>query len=139
MPNAPSLSLPVLTVFSLYIILICLVAAVLYVAVNKLEPNRHYASVIKLLIVAVAVAAIFNQLARSSLRKKSSPQPARGTHAITRHSLRSRNEQSLLRFSRLSLPRLRCERPIKAQRALSWGKRAARNGPEEPPALQIAA
>jgi branched-subunit amino acid ABC-type transport system permease component len=83
MPNAPSLSLPVLTVFSLYIILICLVAAVLYVAVNKLEPNRHYASVIKLLIVAVAVAAIFNQLARSSLRKKSSPQPARGTHAIT--------------------------------------------------------
>jgi hypothetical protein len=51
-----------LLILSLYNILICLVAAALYVAVNKLEPNRHHASALKALIIALAVVAILAHL-----------------------------------------------------------------------------
>jgi hypothetical protein len=47
-----------LLILSLYNILICLVAAALYVAVNKLEPNRSHASALKILIITLAVVAI---------------------------------------------------------------------------------
>jgi small neutral amino acid transporter SnatA (MarC family) len=47
---------------SLYNILICLVAAVLYAAVNNFEPNSRHASVLKALITALAVAAILAHL-----------------------------------------------------------------------------
>jgi hypothetical protein len=43
---------------SLYSLIICLVAAVLVVAVNKLEPNRREATTVKLLIIGLAGAAI---------------------------------------------------------------------------------
>jgi chromate transport protein ChrA len=46
-------------VLSLSNIVICLVAAVLYMAVNEFEPNRRLASALRIVIVAVAVAAIF--------------------------------------------------------------------------------
>jgi hypothetical protein len=39
-----------------------LIAAVLYVAVNKLEPNRRQASALKVLIIALAVVAILAHL-----------------------------------------------------------------------------
>jgi hypothetical protein len=38
-------------ILSFYSFMICLVAVVLYGAVNKLEPNRRHASVLKILIV----------------------------------------------------------------------------------------
>jgi hypothetical protein len=41
-----------------YNILICLVAAVLYVAVNNLEPNSRDATGLKILIIGLAGAAI---------------------------------------------------------------------------------
>jgi hypothetical protein len=53
-----------LLILSLYNIIICLVAAVLYVAVNNLEPNRRYASTLKILIISLAVVAIFAHLRR---------------------------------------------------------------------------
>ena len=51
-------------VLSLSNIVICLVAAALYVAVNELEPNRRLASALRIVIVAVAVAAILGHLTR---------------------------------------------------------------------------
>jgi chromate transport protein ChrA len=51
-------------VLSLSNIVICLVAAALYVAVNELEPNRRLASALRIVIVAVAVAAILGHLMR---------------------------------------------------------------------------
>jgi chromate transport protein ChrA len=51
-------------VLSLSNIVICLVAAALYVAVNELEPNRRLASTLRIVIVAVAVAAILGHLTR---------------------------------------------------------------------------
>jgi hypothetical protein len=39
-----------------------LVAAVLYVAVNNIEPNRRHATALKLLIIALAVVAILAHL-----------------------------------------------------------------------------
>jgi hypothetical protein len=53
-----------LMALGLYVLIICLVAAVLYVAVEAYEPNRRLASSLKRVIVAVAVAAILGHLAR---------------------------------------------------------------------------
>jgi len=53
-----------LMVFGLYVLIICLVAAVLYAAVEAYDPNRRLASSLKRVIVAVAVAAILGHLAR---------------------------------------------------------------------------
>jgi hypothetical protein len=49
-------------VSSLYNLIICLVAAVLFVVVDAHEPNRSLASALKRTIVAVAVAAILGHL-----------------------------------------------------------------------------
>jgi hypothetical protein len=53
-----------LPVFSVYSFIICVVAAVLYVAVNAYEPSRRVAAVLKILIVTLAVAAIVGHLTR---------------------------------------------------------------------------
>jgi len=53
-----------LSTLSLYNVVICVVAAVLYVAVNKHEPSRRIASALKVLIVTLAVAAIVRHLMR---------------------------------------------------------------------------
>ena len=42
----------------IYIVGICVVAAMLFRAVNNIEPNRRLAQVLKFLIVFVSVAAI---------------------------------------------------------------------------------
>jgi len=47
-----------LLIFGLYSFIICLVAALLYVAVNNLEPNRREATALKILIIGLAGAAI---------------------------------------------------------------------------------
>jgi hypothetical protein len=47
-----------------YSLAICVVGAVLYVAVNKHEPNRRVAAALKFLIVTWAVAAIVGHLKR---------------------------------------------------------------------------
>jgi hypothetical protein len=52
------------SVLSLYSVVICLIAAVLYVAVDKHEPSRRLASPLKVLIVTLAVAAIIGHLMR---------------------------------------------------------------------------
>jgi hypothetical protein len=49
---------------ALYSVVICLIAAVLYVAVNKHEPNRRVAAALKFLIVTWAIAAIVGHLMR---------------------------------------------------------------------------
>jgi hypothetical protein len=49
---------------SLYGLIVCLVAAVLYVAVNNLEPDRRYASALKILIITLAVVAFLAHLMR---------------------------------------------------------------------------
>ena len=46
----------------IYIFGISVVAAFLFEAVDKIEPNRRYASVLKFLIVFVSVAAIAGKL-----------------------------------------------------------------------------
>jgi hypothetical protein len=46
----------------IYTFSISVVAAFLFAAVNAIEPNRRYASVLKLLIVFVSVAAIAGRL-----------------------------------------------------------------------------
>jgi len=46
----------------IYVFIICVVASVLFVAVDEFEPNRRYASVLKLLIVFVSVVAIATRL-----------------------------------------------------------------------------
>jgi hypothetical protein len=51
-------------ILSLYNLIICVVAATLYVVVNELEPNRRLASALRIVIVAVAVAAILGHLMR---------------------------------------------------------------------------
>jgi hypothetical protein len=47
---------------SLYTIFICLVAAMLYVAANKIEPNSRDAAGLKILIIGLAGAAILAHL-----------------------------------------------------------------------------
>jgi len=49
-------------ILSLYNLIICLVAAVLYVAVNKVEPNSRDAAGLKILIIGLAGAAILAHL-----------------------------------------------------------------------------
>jgi hypothetical protein len=51
-------------ILSLYGFIICLVAVVLYVAVNNLESNRRYASALKILIITLAVLAFLAHLMR---------------------------------------------------------------------------
>ncbi len=51
-------------VLGLYILFTCLVAAVLYAAVEAHEPSSRLASALKRTIVAVAVAAILGHLTR---------------------------------------------------------------------------
>jgi hypothetical protein len=51
-------------ILSLYSFIICLVAAMLYVAVNNVEPNRREATTLKLLIIGLAGAAILTHLVR---------------------------------------------------------------------------
>jgi hypothetical protein len=46
----------------IYVFGICVVAAMLFVAVDKSEPNRRYALVLKFLIVFVSAAAIAGRL-----------------------------------------------------------------------------
>ena len=46
----------------IYVFGICVVATILLVAVDDLEPNRRYASVLKFLIVFVSVVAIARRL-----------------------------------------------------------------------------
>ena len=49
---------------ALYSVVIYMIAAVLYVAVNKHEPNRRVAAALKFLIVTCAIAAIVGHLMR---------------------------------------------------------------------------
>jgi hypothetical protein len=49
---------PSMPILSLYSIVICVVAAVLYVAINEHEPDRRLAFALKIFIVIVVVAAI---------------------------------------------------------------------------------
>ena len=53
-----------LPILSLYSIVICVVAAVLYVAVNEHEPNRRLAFALKMFIVILVVAAIVHHWMR---------------------------------------------------------------------------
>jgi hypothetical protein len=46
----------------IYVLTICYVGAVLFVSVNKFEPNRRLALLLKFLILAVGAAAIARQL-----------------------------------------------------------------------------
>jgi len=49
-------------ILSLYNLIICSVAVVLYVAVDEFEPNRRFASALRMIVsVAVGVGAIFSQ------------------------------------------------------------------------------
>ena len=56
--------LAVIYVFGIcvYVFSICIVATILFVSVDAIEPNRRYASVLKLLIVFVSAAAIARRL-----------------------------------------------------------------------------
>jgi uncharacterized membrane protein len=45
-----------------YSFTICVVAAVLFLIVDKFEPDRRYANVLKLLILALGAAAIARRL-----------------------------------------------------------------------------
>ena len=49
-------------ILSLYNLIVCLVAAVLVVAVNNLEPNSREATTLKLLTIGQAGAAILAHL-----------------------------------------------------------------------------
>jgi hypothetical protein len=49
----------------IHIFSVCVVAAILFVAVDDLEPNRRYASVLKFLIVFASIAAVAGRLLRS--------------------------------------------------------------------------
>ena len=53
-----------LPILSLYSIVLCVVAAVLYVAVNEHEPNRRVAFALKMFIVILVVAAIVHHWMR---------------------------------------------------------------------------
>jgi hypothetical protein len=46
----------------LYVLAICFTGAFLFVAVERLEPNRHFALVFKCAILAAGGAAIASQL-----------------------------------------------------------------------------
>jgi hypothetical protein len=46
----------------IHVFSICVVAAILFVSVDEIEPNRRYASVLKLLIVFVSAVAIARRL-----------------------------------------------------------------------------
>ena len=48
----------------IHVFSICIVAAILFVAVDDLEPNRRYASALTYLIVFVSVAAVAGRLMR---------------------------------------------------------------------------
>jgi hypothetical protein len=50
----------------IHVFSICVVAAILFVSVDEIEPNRLLASVLKFLIVFVSVVAIAGRLMRSS-------------------------------------------------------------------------
>ena len=50
------------TLAVIYAFGISVVAAILFVAVDNIEPNRRYALVLKLLIVFVSVAAVAGRL-----------------------------------------------------------------------------
>jgi hypothetical protein len=54
----------------LYSFTICFVGAVLFLIVDKFEPDRRYANVLKLLILAVGAAAIVSRLALSLARSE---------------------------------------------------------------------
>ena len=58
----------------IYIFGICVVAAILFVAVDDLEPNRRYASVLKLLIVFVSVCG--NRTKTRAYRRRKSAEAA---------------------------------------------------------------
>jgi hypothetical protein len=47
---------------SVYVFGICVVATILFVVVDKTEPNRRLALTLKLIVVAAACAAILNHL-----------------------------------------------------------------------------
>ena len=51
-------------ILNLYNVIVCLVAAVLCIVVNRHEPNRRLASALKIAIIAVAVAAVLDHLMR---------------------------------------------------------------------------
>ena len=53
-----------LLILGLYSLIISLVAAVLYVAVNNLEPDRREATALKILIIGLAGVAILAHLGR---------------------------------------------------------------------------
>jgi hypothetical protein len=61
-----------LLILSVYNLIICSVAAVLYVTVDGLEPNRRLASALKVVVVAVAVAAsrLSHQMASGAMPKR---------------------------------------------------------------------
>ena len=48
----------------IYVFGICVVAAILFVAVNEIEPHRRLASALRIVIVAVGVAALLAHLMR---------------------------------------------------------------------------
>jgi hypothetical protein len=48
----------------IHVFSVCVVAAILYVSVDEIEPNRRYALVLKFLIVFVSVAAVAGRLMR---------------------------------------------------------------------------
>ncbi len=62
-----------------YSAVICVIAAVLFVAVNEHEPSRRVASALKVLIVTLAVAAIVGHLVSAFAQKqgttKTAPKP----------------------------------------------------------------
>ena len=45
-----------------YIFGICVIAATLFVAIDNIEPNQRFASVLKFLIIFVSVAAVARRL-----------------------------------------------------------------------------
>ncbi len=47
---------------SIYVFSVCVVGAILFVGVDKIEPNRRYALVLKFLIVFVSAMAIAGRL-----------------------------------------------------------------------------
>ena len=46
----------------IHVFSICVVAAILFVSVDEIEPNRHLALALKFLIVFVSVAAVAGRL-----------------------------------------------------------------------------
>ena len=51
-----------LLILGLYTSIICMAAAVLYAAVNNVEPNRRHATALKVLIITLALAATLAHL-----------------------------------------------------------------------------